>query len=81
MPRSSTIKRLVVVTGDHTKPDSTKLGSAWGPQDLEAHQRMVEALESLGRFDISVIDDVFGADAAKDVFLVHLDALELELLE
>ena len=57
MPRSSTVKRLVVVTGDHYKPDSTKLGSAWGPQDLEAHQRMVQALESLGRFDISVLDD------------------------
>lgn len=55
--RTSTIKRLVVVTGDHYRPDSTKLGSAWGPQDLEAHQRMVDALESLGRFDITVIDD------------------------
>lgn len=51
------IKSLVVVTGDHHRPDSTKLGSAWGPQDLEAHQRMVDALESLGRFEITVIDD------------------------
>ena len=51
------IKRLVVVTGDHHRPDSTKLGSAWGPQDLDAHRRMVAALESLGRFEISVIDD------------------------
>ncbi len=57
MRRPSKIRRLVVVTGDHHKPDSTKLGSAWGPQDLEAHRRMVEALESLGRFDITVIDD------------------------
>jgi D-alanine-D-alanine ligase len=57
MVRSSTIKRLVVVTGDHHRPDSTKLGGAWGPQDFDAHRRMVEALESLGRFEISVIDD------------------------
>ncbi len=55
--RSSTIRRLVVVTGDHHRSDSTKLGAAWGPQDLDAHRRMVEALESLGRFDITVIDD------------------------
>ena len=53
--RSSMIKRLAVITGDHHRPDSTKLGGAWGPQDLEAHQKMVEALESLGRFEISVI--------------------------
>jgi D-alanine-D-alanine ligase len=51
------IKRLAVITGDHHRPDSTKLGGAWGPQDLEAHRRMVEALESLGRFDLTVIDD------------------------
>ena len=57
MRRLSTIARLIVVTGDHHRPDSTKLGSAWGPQDLEAHQKMVAALESLGRFEISVFDD------------------------
>ncbi len=51
------VRRLVVVTGDHQTSDSTKLGGAWGPQDLATHQQMVEALESLGRFDIDVIDD------------------------
>jgi len=49
--------RLVVVTGDHQTSDSTKLGGAWGPQDLETHRQMVEALNSLGRFEICVIDD------------------------
>jgi D-alanine-D-alanine ligase len=57
MRRSSTIKRLVVVTGDHHRPDSTKLGGAWGPQDLDTHRQMVAALESLSRFEISVIDN------------------------
>ena len=57
MRRLSTIARLIVVTGDHHRPDSTKLGGAWGPQDLDVHRQMVEALESLGRFEISVIDD------------------------
>ena len=53
----TSVKRLTVVTGDHHKADSTKLGSAWSPQDLDMHRQMVEALESLGRFDIVVIDD------------------------
>ncbi|MEJ2377559.1 MAG: hypothetical protein P8Y71_19920 [Pseudolabrys sp.] len=57
MARSSAIKRLVVVTGDYHRSDSTKLGGAWGAQDFDAHRRMVEALESLGRFEINVIDD------------------------
>jgi D-alanine-D-alanine ligase len=57
MRRSSTIKRLVVVTGDHRRPDSTKLGGAWGPQDLDTHRQMVAALESLSRFEISVLDN------------------------
>jgi D-alanine-D-alanine ligase len=51
------VKRLVVITGDHQKADSTKLGGAWGPQDLDVHRQMVEALESLGCFEINVIDD------------------------
>lgn len=50
-------KRLVIVTGDHQTADSTKHGGAWGPQDLEMHRQMIEALKSLGRFEISVIED------------------------
>jgi D-alanine-D-alanine ligase len=46
-----------VVTGDHHVSDSTKLGGAWGPQDIDVHSRMIEALESLGRFEVTVIDD------------------------
>jgi D-alanine-D-alanine ligase len=51
------ISRLTIVTGDHKTADSTKLGGAWAAQDFDTHRRMVEALESLGRFDIVVIDD------------------------
>ena len=51
------IRRLVVVTGDHHRADSTKLGGAWGPQDADTHRQMVEAIESLGRFDVTVIND------------------------
>ncbi|MDX1710663.1 MAG: hypothetical protein R3316_05950 [Rhodovibrionaceae bacterium] len=53
----ASIRRLTVVTGDHATSDSTKLGGAWGPQDFDTHRKMVEALESLGRFEIEVVDD------------------------
>lgn len=52
-----TTLRLAVVTGDHRAPDPTKLGSAWGPQDLEGHTAMVRALEGLGRFEVRVCSD------------------------
>jgi len=58
------IRRLVVVTGDHHRADSTKLGGAWGPQDADTHRQMVSALESLDRFDVTVINnhaDLFGS--------------------
>lgn len=50
-------RHLTVVTGDHSRADSTKLGSAWREEDLAVHRRMAEALESLGRFEVTVIDD------------------------
>ncbi len=53
----SKFRRLAVVTGDHGRADSTKLAAAWSKEDLIAHGKMVEALESLGRFDLEVIDD------------------------
>ena len=53
----TTFRRLAIVTGDHGKADSTKLGSLWREEDLIVHQRMVEAFESLGRFDIQIFDD------------------------
>jgi len=51
------VKRLAIITGDHGAPDPTKLGHAWGPEDLAAHAAMVEAFRSLGRFDIAVFND------------------------
>ena len=50
-------RRLAVVTGDHHQSDPTKHGAAYGPEDLACHQAMVEAIESLGRFDIRVFSD------------------------
>ena len=56
MPRP-TVKTLAIVAGDHKASDPTKLGAAYGPEDLKAHAAMVAALESLGRFDITVYND------------------------
>ena len=52
-----TIKTLAIITGDHKASDPTKLGATYGPEDLAAHNAMVAALESLGRFDITVYND------------------------
>lgn len=52
-----TVKTLAVITGDHQASDPTKLGAAYGPEDLKAHATMVAALEGLGRFDVTVYND------------------------
>ncbi|MGF1630791.1 MAG: hypothetical protein ACFCUT_15055 [Kiloniellaceae bacterium] len=52
-----TIKTLAIVTGDHKVSDTTKLGAAYGPEDLAAHAAMVAAIEGLGRFDLTVYND------------------------
>lgn len=51
------IRRLAVVTGDHAAPDPTKRGSRFNEEDLVTHRAMVEAFESLARFDLRVISD------------------------
>jgi len=51
------IKTLAIVTGDHHAQDPTKLGAAYGPEDLKAHADMIEAIAGLGRFDITVYND------------------------
>jgi len=56
MPRAA-LKRLAIVTGDHKASDPTKLGAAYGPEDLKAHAAMVAAFESLGRFDLTIYND------------------------
>ncbi|MGF1593824.1 MAG: hypothetical protein ACFCUW_11125, partial [Kiloniellaceae bacterium] len=52
-----TVKTLAIVTGDHEAKDPTKLGAAYGPEDLKAHAAMVAAFEGLGRFDITVYNN------------------------
>ncbi len=51
------MQNLTIVTGDHARSDPTKLGAAYGPEDLAAHRAMVDAVESLGRFDLQVITE------------------------
>lgn len=51
------LRRLAIVTGDHKKADSTKLGSLWREEDLTVHRRMVEAFEEIGRYEFEVVDN------------------------
>lgn len=51
------IRKLAVITGDHRANDPTKLGAAYGPEDLKAHDAMVAAFESLRRFELTVYND------------------------
>jgi D-alanine-D-alanine ligase len=53
-PEPLRARTLAIVTGDHELPDPTKLGVAYGPEDLACHAAMVEAIEGLGRFEVSV---------------------------
>ncbi|MEX2616241.1 MAG: D-alanine--D-alanine ligase [Alphaproteobacteria bacterium] len=53
----ASFRKLAVITGDHKASDPTKLGAAYGPEDLAAHAAMVAALESLNRFCITVYND------------------------
>lgn len=48
------VRKLAIVTGDHGASDPTKLGAAYGPEDLAAHDAMVAAIESLNRFEVTV---------------------------
>lgn len=54
---AATVKTLAVVTGDHKAKDPSKLGGAYGPEDLKAQEMMMAALESLGRFDVTAYND------------------------
>lgn len=52
-----TVEELAIITGDHSAPDPTKLGAAYGDEDLAAHRAMVAAIENLGRFRVTVYND------------------------
>ncbi len=49
--------RLFVVTGDHHRLDPTKHGAAYGPEDLKTHAAMIQALQGLGRFQLTICND------------------------
>lgn len=48
--------RIAVITGDPTLPDPTKQGHRYGPQDIAVHDAMREAFESIGKFDLTIIE-------------------------
>ncbi len=50
-------QRILVLTGDHHLGDSTKHGGAYSEGDLALHRAMCEAFESVGRFEVSVLND------------------------
>jgi len=66
-------RRIAVVTGDHTKPDPTKPGGRYNPEDLEMHDVMVRAMSSLSDFEFSFWTD-------HDKFLAFLDATPPDLV-
>lgn len=49
--------RLAIITGDHQSPDPTKRDAQYNEEDALTHQAMVEAFESLERFDLRVFSD------------------------
>lgn len=54
------MQKLTIITGDHQRPDPTKHGAAYGPEDIKAHEIMVSALRELGRFDLDIRNDHTG---------------------
>lgn len=56
-PPRMTLRRILVLTGDHRLADSTKWGGGYTEDDLVFHRAMQEALESLRRWEISVCCD------------------------
>lgn len=51
------LRRILVITGDHGLADPTKWDGAYTEHDLELHRAMVEALHSLGRWEVEVCTD------------------------
>lgn len=48
------LRRLLVLTGDHGLSDPTKWDGGYSEHDLELHSTMLDALRSLGRFEVGV---------------------------
>jgi len=51
------IKRIVVLTGDHRLPDSTKRNAQYNEEDATTHEAMRSAFRSMSDFDFEFMDD------------------------
>ena len=67
------IRDIAVVTGDHGRPDPTKPGGRYNPEDFEQHRTMVEAMSSLAGYRFTFWND-------HDAFLDMLDASPPDLV-
>ncbi len=54
MTAGKTLQKLLVLTGDHGLADPTKWDGGYTEDDLRLHGAMLDALCSLGRWDVSV---------------------------
>jgi D-alanine-D-alanine ligase len=54
------LRRVLVVTGDHGLPDSTKWDGAYTDADLELHEAMRAALESLPGYEFAFLTEHAG---------------------
>lgn len=50
-------RRVCVLTGDHHLPDATKPGSSYGALDLQYHEAMRAALQSLPQYEFDFLSD------------------------
>lgn len=66
------IKRIVVVTGDHSLPDPTKRGGSYHDEDEVTHKAMMEAFRSLPGYDFD-----FWSEHARLLDLLHDDRPDL----
>jgi len=54
---SQTFERILVITGDHGRPDPTKRGARYNEEDFATHTAMRAAFESLPGFDFAFCSD------------------------
>jgi D-alanine-D-alanine ligase len=62
-----TFRRILVLTGDHARPDPTKRGAQFNPEDMVTHDAMKAAFASLPGYDFTFLAD-------HDAFLAVLEA-------
>jgi D-alanine-D-alanine ligase len=60
-------RKILVLTGDHARPDPTKRGAQYNPEDMVTHDAMKAAFASLPGYDITCLAD-------HDAFLERLDS-------